>query len=79
MSTVNVNDELFQQTIALAAAQGKTVDEFVSDTLRRAVGQAVPQSVVVRRSTRNELPVMLVNGTAPAIDPRKVRESIEEH
>ena len=78
MSSVHVDEQLFQQTVAIAAAQGKTVDQFVGETLQQVVGQAVPQAVVVRRSTRNGLPVMIVNGTVAAINPDKVRKSIEE-
>jgi hypothetical protein len=78
MSILRLDDQLFQQTTVIAAAQGKTVDEFVSETLRQAVGPAVPHSGDVRRSVRNGLPVMLVNGAAPAIDPQKVRDLIEE-
>lgn len=78
MSILRLDDQLFQQTTAMAAAKGKTVEEFVSDTLRQAVGQAVPHSGGVQRSVRNGLPVMLVNGATPSIDPRKVRNLVEE-
>ena len=73
MSTLNVDSTLFQETKAVTSAQGKTVDEFVADALRQAVRSAGPQP-----STRNGLPTMVVNGTTPAIGPRKVRQSIEE-
>lgn len=78
MSTVNLDETLYLRTIEVAESQGKTVDEFVSETLRRAVGQAAPRRVAVRRSTRNGLPVIVVNGTVSLIDLQKVRESIEE-
>ena len=78
MSTVNVDETLYLRTIEVAKSQGKTVDAFISETLQQAVGQATPPAGIVRQSTRNGLPVMLVNGTAAAIDPQKVRESIEE-
>jgi hypothetical protein len=58
--------------------QGKTVEEFVGDTLRHAVGQTAPQVAVARRTTRNGLPVMVFNGIAPPFDLPAVRESIEE-
>ena len=35
MSSLHVDDQLFQQTAAIAAQQGKTVDEFVRETLRQ--------------------------------------------
>jgi len=69
MSTLNVDSTLFQETKAVTSAQGKTVDEFVADAVRSAGPQP---------STRNGLPTMVVNGTTPAIGPRKVRQSIEE-
>ncbi len=78
MSTVTVDDQLYRRTIEVAKAQGKTVDEFVSDALRQVVGQSPAQAAVVRGSNRNGLPVMVVSNTVPAIDPRKVRELMEE-
>jgi hypothetical protein len=72
MSTFTVDDELYQRAAEAAAAQGKTVDEFVSEALHKAL------SVVgVRRTVRNGLPVMVV-GNAPPIDPTKVRQYLEE-
>lgn len=78
MSTVNVNDQLFQRTFEVAIAQGKSVDEFVAETLEHAVSGAVAPAVVVERTTRNRLPVMVVREGVPRIDPAKVREAIEE-
>jgi hypothetical protein len=78
MSTVIVDDQLYRRTIEMANAQGKTVEEFVSDALRQVVDQTVPRAAVVRRSSRNGLPVMVVSDTVPAVDPQKVRKSIEE-
>ena len=74
MSSVNIDNDLFQQTKAAAAVQGKTVDEFVAETLQQAVHSLLPRRVV-----RNGLPTIVVNGTVAAIDPEKVRQSIEEN
>jgi len=73
MSSLNVDTKLLQETKAVAAAQGKTVEEFVEEALRQAVRSVVPQQTL-----RNGLPIVIVNGSAPAIDPLKVRQSIEE-
>jgi hypothetical protein len=73
MSTLPVDDQLFQRTIEVAASQGKSIEEFVDEALRKAVGGGCPQVKL-----RNGLPTMVVNGVAPAIDPRKVRQSLEE-
>jgi hypothetical protein len=78
MSTVSVDDQLYQKTVEVAIAQGKTVDEFVQETLEQAVAQTASNSEIVRRSTRNDLPVMIVGDTVPPIDPAMVREAIEE-
>jgi len=78
MSTVSLDDQLYQKTVEVAIAQGKTVDEFVQETIEQAVAQTASNSEVVRRSTRNDLPVMIVGDTVSPIDPAKVRESIEE-
>jgi hypothetical protein len=73
MSTLTIDDELYQRAIEAAAAQGKTVDAFVNEALRKALS-----TVGVRRTIRNGLPVMVVSHDAPAIDPAKVRQCLEE-
>lgn len=73
MSTVIVDDELYQQAREAAAAQGKTVNEFVGEALRKALSM-----VGVRRTVRNGLPVMVVSNDTPVIDPAKVRQCLEE-
>jgi hypothetical protein len=78
MSTVNVSDQLFQRTFEVAVAQGKTVDEFVAETLQQAVGGAASPVVVIGQTMRNDLPVMMVGEGVPRIDPAKIREAIEE-
>jgi hypothetical protein len=78
MSTVSVDEQLYQRTSELAKTQGKSVDEFVADALLRIVAQTSPMTSSPRRTTRNGLPVMLVNGNVPRIDPNQVRKLIEE-
>jgi hypothetical protein len=73
VSTFIVDDELYQWATEAAAAQGKTVDEFVGEALRKALSM-----VGVRRTVRNGLPVMLVSDDTPPIDPAKVRQCLEE-
>jgi hypothetical protein len=73
MSTLTIDDELYQRAIEAAAAQGKTVDAFVNEALRKALSM-----IGVRRTVRNGLPVMLVSHDTPAIDPAKVRQCLEE-
>lgn len=73
MSTFTVDNELYQRATEAAAAQGKTVDEFVGEALRKALSM-----VGVRRTVRNGLPVMIVSDDTPRIDPTKVRQCLEE-
>jgi hypothetical protein len=73
MSTVTVEDALYQQVREAAAAQGKTVNEFVGEVLRKALSM-----VGVRRTVRNGLPVMVVSNDTPIIDPAKIRQCLEE-
>lgn len=73
MSTLTVDEALYQQASEAAAAQGKTLDEFVSEALRRALSM-----VGVRRTVRNGLPVMVVSDDTPPIDPAKIRRCLED-
>jgi hypothetical protein len=73
MSTFTVDDELYQRVTEAAAAQGRTVDEFVGAALRKALSM-----VRVRRGVRSGLPVMIVSDDTPRIDPAKVRQCLEE-
>jgi hypothetical protein len=73
MSTFTADDELYQRAIEVAAAQGKTVDEFVGEALRKALSM-----VGVRRRVCDGLPVMAVSDDTPRIDPAKVRQCLEE-
>jgi hypothetical protein len=72
-STLTVDDELYQRATEAAAAQGKTLDEFVDEALRRALSM-----VGVRRMVRNGLPVMVVSDDIPSIDPAKVRRCLKD-
>jgi hypothetical protein len=73
MSTLTVEDERYQRAIEAAAAQGKTIDEFVGEALRQARAM-----VGVRRTVRNGLPVMVVRGDIPPIAPATVRQCLEQ-
>ena len=61
-----LDDELYQQAAEAAAAQGKTVDEFVRKSLRKALS-----GVGIRLTVRNGLPVMIVSGDTPPSIPAK--------
>ncbi len=73
MSTLTVDEDLYQRASEAAAAQGKTVDEFVGEALRKALS-----IVGGRRMVRNGLPVMVVSDDTPVIDPAKIRQCLEE-
>jgi hypothetical protein len=73
MSTLTIDDALYQRATEAAAAQGKTVDEFVGEALRKALSM-----VGVWHTIRNGLPVMIVSHDTPPIDPAKVRQCLEE-
>ena len=72
MSTVTVDDALYQQVQEAATAQGKTVHEFVGEALRKALSM-----VGIRRTVRNGLPVMVVRNDTPLIDLAKIRQYLE--
>ena len=63
MSTLTIDDEPYQRATEAAAAQGKTIDAFVGEALRKALAM-----VGVRRTVRNGLPVMVVSDDTSAID-----------
>ena len=73
MATVTVEQALYQQACTAAAAQGKSVEKFIDDTLRQALA-----SMELRRTVRNGLPVLVVSPAIPAIDPVQVRRWLEE-
>lgn len=75
VATVTLDDDLSRRVnAAAAAADGKTLDEFVGDVLRSAVNS----TRAVRKSYRNGIPVLHVVGQWSGIDPDKVRRSIKE-
>ena len=74
MTTPTIDDELGCLVGRIAAAQGKTVDDFVAAALRQAL--ATPPSI--RRVVRDGIPVMLVPNEVARIDPDKVRGILEE-
>ena len=73
MTTFNIDNQLYQQALEVAAAQGKSVDDFVDEAVRGALSNAD-----VRQTTRNGIPVLVVSEAVPPIDPAKVQQVIEE-
>lgn len=73
MSTIPLDDDLLRRAAEAAAAQGKTVEEFVSEAVRSSL-----RSAGVRCIVRNDLPVMVVGDATPPVDVVKLRRSIEE-
>jgi len=72
MTTLTIDDELSRQASAAAAAQGKSLDEFVRDVLEKAV-----RSPVIRRKSRNGLPVVEVCPPTP-IDSQAIAHALAE-
>jgi hypothetical protein len=73
MSVLRLDDNLFERTAEAAAAQGLSVEAFVTATLRAALAN---DDLV--RTTRNGVPVIVVGPAVPAIDPQTIRDSLEE-
>ncbi|HUE72788.1 MAG TPA: hypothetical protein VMP01_18020 [Pirellulaceae bacterium] len=72
MTTLSIDGELERLAREAAAAEGKTLDEFVGDALR----QALFNGKAFRLSTRNGLPVVIVSSDVPAIDPKNIERSL---
>lgn len=72
MTTVMIDDELGNKAKQAAAAQGKSLDQFVSETLQGAIEQS---AILV--TYKNGIPVVHVPFAKP-IDPQVVRNQIEE-
>lgn len=72
MTTLMIDEELGRQAGQAAAAQGKTLDEFVHDVL----SQAISGPTIIRKQ-RNGLPVIEVNPPTP-IDPQVISRSLAE-
>lgn len=73
MSSLQVDDQLYQQTMEVALAQGKSIDEFAEAALREALVRVAPPTKI-----RNGLLVFDVACVAPTIEPETVRHWIEE-
>ena len=73
MPRLMLDAELYQQATEAAAAQGKSVDQFVDEALRQVLAQ-----IGVRQTVRNGLPVMVVSDDVPPIDPANIRQCLEE-
>jgi hypothetical protein len=72
VTTLTIDDELSRQACAAAAAQGKSLDEFVREVLQDAV-----RSPVIRRKSRNGLPVVMVCPPTP-IESQAVADALGE-
>jgi hypothetical protein len=72
MTTVMIDDELGKRAKQAAQAQGKSLDQFVSETLEVAIDRPA-----VRLEFQNGLPVVHVPSAKP-IDPQVIRNLIEE-
>jgi hypothetical protein len=72
--TITVNEKLYQRASEAASAQGKSLDEFVSDALLHALSISA-----VRRSYRNGLAVMLVDENTPSVNLNLIRHELEEN
>lgn len=69
-----LDNSLYESAVAVATAQGKTLDEFVSDAVQAAVEDAAELQFVVR----DGLPCVQPPAGTPPIDPAQVRRLIEE-
>lgn len=74
MTTLSIDGEMERLAREAAAAEGKTLDEYVGDALR----QLLFNGKAFRQSTRNGLPVVVVPSDLPAIDPQAIRRCLEE-
>jgi hypothetical protein len=72
MTTLMIDDDLGKKAKKLAAVQGKTLDQFVSDLLQGAIG-----ATKVCRDDRAGVPVLALDPPKD-IDPRVIRNAIEE-
>ena len=69
MSTLTIDDELYQRALEVAAVQGKTVDAFIAEALRHVLAL-----VGARRTVRNRLPVMVVSSDTTVLRTRRGRK-----
>lgn len=78
MSTVTLDESLYRRTIEVALAKGQSVDEFVSETVRRVIEVVPMPPVTCQRASKNGIDVLILNGTTPSLDIREARRAIEE-
>ncbi len=74
MTTLTIDEELGRLLGEAANARGKTLEQFAGEALRRAISE----NGGICRTIRNGIPVMLVGDKRAAIDPEKIRRSLEE-
>jgi hypothetical protein len=74
VTTLTIDDELGRLVGEAAVARGKTLDEFAGETLRRAVCEVG----AIHHGTRNGIRVMLVSDARATIDPKRIRQCLEE-
>jgi metal-responsive CopG/Arc/MetJ family transcriptional regulator len=74
MSSVTIDDELYQRVRETASARGTSVEAFV----RQALEQSLQRGEQLPKIERNGVLVMAVKDTAPPIDPEVVRRHLQE-
>jgi hypothetical protein len=74
MLSIDIDEEIGRRASEVAAAQGKTLAEFVGEVLRLALSTEEHVSI----SERNGLAVMQVPKQTPRIDPSRVRQILQE-
>lgn len=78
MSTVNLDESLYRRTIEVALAKGQSVDEFVSEAVRRVIEVVPTFPAAFQRTSKNGIDVLILNGATPSLDVREARRTIEE-
>jgi hypothetical protein len=74
MLSIDLDDEIGRRASEVAAAQGKTLEEFVGEVLRVALSPGEHAYL----SKRNGLAVIQVPQQTPRIDPSEVQRIIQE-
>jgi hypothetical protein len=72
--TLTIDDELGRLVDQAAKANGRSLDEYAAEALRRVICE----DGCVRRITRNGIPVMRVADEVAVIDPEKLRRCLDE-
>jgi len=70
--------EQFEHLVRLLKSRVVEVATARGNYVGKPAGEAVPHRVTPQQRVRNELPTIVVNGSAPTIDSHKVRQTIEE-